>query len=368
MSEFDDQGEFCDLDHFDGQVTPDEPEPTSTRLADHTTMHVGGPATTFVTARTEAELLRTVRDADHRGEPVLILGGGSNLVIPDEGFDGTVVHVATRGVHANVSGCGGAYVTVAAGECWDRFVELAVRQDWGGIECLSGIPGQVGSTPIQNVGAYGAEVAQVIARVRTWDRRDDTQRTFFVGQCDFGYRSSRFKAELGRYLVLDVDFHMRLASLSVPLRYADLAAYLGVEQGAQVPNVDVRAAVIAVRATKGMVVDPADHDTWSCGSFFTNPILDEAAAAALPAGAPRFPVAGGGVKTSAAWLIDHAGFHKGYPGAGPVTLSTKHTLAVTNRGAATAADVLALAREVIAGVEATYGVTLVPEPTILGGI
>lgn len=344
-------------------------------LADHTTLRVGGPAGRFVVAGTEADLLAGVRRADEADEPVLVLSGGSNLLVGDAGFPGTVVRVATRGREItggacaidepDAAMCGGAVVTVAAGEPWDEFVGFAIEQEWRGVEALSGIPGLVGSTPIQNVGAYGQEVSQTIWGVRVWDRRERRQRTFPVGDCGFGYRTSRFKQEPGRYLVLDVTFQFRQGSLSAPVRYPELASRLGVAVGERAPMTDVRAAVLELRRGKGMVLDAADHDTWSAGSFFTNPVLSATQAAALPAAAPRYPAGEGLVKSSAAWLIEHAGFGKGY-GTPPATLSTKHALALTNRGGATAADLLALARTVRDGVRERFGVTLVPEPVLVG--
>ncbi len=338
-------------------------------LAEATTLRVGGPARTMITAGSEADLIDAVRAADETGEPVLVLGGGSNVLIGDEGFDGTVVRIATRGVDADVSNCSGATVRVAAGEDWDGFVARAVEQEWSGVEALSGIPGLVGATPIQNVGAYGAEVSQTIASVRTWDRVARRQTTFSVADCGFGYRWSRFKAEPDRYLVLEVTFQFSLGALSAPVRYAELARTLGVAVGTRVPASEVRAAVLRLRAGKGMVLDAGDHDTWSAGSFFTNPILTSAAAAQLPMEAPRYDQPDGRVKTSAAWLIEHAGFGKGFGteiGTGRATLSTKHTLAVTNRGGASASDVLELAREVRSGVVQQFGITLVPEPVLVG--
>jgi UDP-N-acetylmuramate dehydrogenase len=334
-------------------------------LADHTTLRLGGPADRFVTARTEDELVAAVAAADAAGEPCLVLGGGSNLVVADEGFRGTVVEVATSGVSADVDGddpsCGGVMVTVAAGEPWDAFVATAVERGWVGVEALAGIPGLVGATPIQNVGAYGQEVAQTIASVRVWDRRLRGIRTFANADCGFGYRHSRFKADPGRHVVLAVTFQLRQGALGAPVTYAELARTLGLEPGQRAPAAEVREAVLALRRGKGMVLDPADHDTWSAGSFFTNPVL---APEAVPEGAPAWP-ADGGVKTSAAWLIERAGFGKGY-GNGRVALSSKHTLAVTNRGGGTAGDLLELAREIRDGVEAAYGIRLVNEPVLVG--
>ena len=338
-------------------------------LADHTTLRLGGPAERWVRASTEDDLVAAVAAADAAGEPVLVLGGGSNLVVADEGFPGTVVEVATRGVVTDVdaspddpASCGGVVVTVAAGETWDDLVAHAVEQEWVGVEALSGIPGSVGATPIQNVGAYGQEVSQTIASVRVWDRTLRGVRTFAAADCGFGYRTSRFKADPGRHVVLSVSFQLRQGSLGEPVAYAELARVLGVEPGERAPLADVRRAVLALRRGKGMVLDPADHDTWSAGSFFTNPVVP---ASAVPEGAPAWPQPDGTAKTSAAWLIERAGFAKGY-GDGRAAVSGKHTLALTNRGSATTADLMALAREVRDGVEARFGIRLVNEPVLVG--
>jgi UDP-N-acetylmuramate dehydrogenase len=361
-------GESCDVTSLSltsTAATPDASTPDSGGgLADLTTLRVGGPARAVATATTDTELVDAVRAADAAGEPVLVLGGGSNLLVADSGFPGTVVRVATRGIAADVSSCSGATVTVAAGEDWDALVATAVEQEWSGIEALSGIPGLVGGTPIQNVGAYGSEVADTIARVRTLDRATGRQASFSVADCGFGYRTSRFKTERDRFVVLEVTFQFTLGSLSAPIRYAELARTLGVPVGARVPARDVREAVLALRGRKGMVLDTGDPDTWSAGSFFTNPVLPPAEADALPAEAPRYAQPDGRVKTSAAWLIEHAGFGKGY-GTRRAALSTKHTLALTNRGGASAADLLALAREIRAGVERRFGITLVEEPVLV---
>jgi UDP-N-acetylmuramate dehydrogenase len=335
-------------------------------LAPRTTLRLGGPADELVEARTEDELVEAVSEADGRGAPVLVLGGGSNVVVADDGFPGVAVDVATQGVEVESDTCGGAYVTVAAGESWDDLVARAVAEGWVGVEALSGIPGRVGATPIQNVGAYGQEVADTLARVRTWDRREDRHRTFFPDTCGFGYRTSRFKEEPGRYVVLSVTFQLRLGDRGAPVRYAELARALGVQPGDRAPSADVREAVLELRRGKGMVLDAEDHDTWSAGSFFTNPVL---AAADLPEGAPRWEQPDGRVKTSAAWLIEHAGFTKGYGldrGTGRVGLSRKHTLALTNRGGASTAELLALATEVRDGVRERFGVVLVNEPVLVG--
>ncbi len=351
-------------------------------LADHTTLRVGGPAKRWVEATTTDELVAAVAEADAAGEPVLVLSGGSNVVVADAGFDGVVVHVATSGVSTDggtfceidadavgpTSGgasCGGILVEVQAGENWDAFVAWTINQGYVGIEALSGIPGAVGSTPIQNVGAYGQEVAQTIWSVRTWDRQDRTYRTFANADCAFSYRHSRFKAEPGRYVVVSVTFQFLQGSMSAPIRFGELARRLEVQAGGRAPLEQVRATVLELRRGKGMVLDADDHDTWSAGSFFTNPIVDAGVAEQLPVDAPRFPTEDGRVKSSAAWLIDHAGFGKGY-GTPPATLSTKHTLALTNRGGASASDIVALAREVRDGVRERFGVTLVPEPVFVG--
>jgi len=357
-------GEMCDVVSAVYESAP-APEPTSTRLADLTTLRVGGPARRIVMARTSDELVSSVRDADARGEPVLLLGAGSNVVVSDDGFDGVVVVVGTRGLTGEVSDCAGAFITVAAGEPWDRVVVHALAQEWIGFETLSGIPGSTGATPIQNVGAYGADVSQTIARVRTWDRTVGKHVTFAASDCGFGYRSSRFKEEPGRYVVVDVSFQLELGPLSAPIRYAELASALGIEVGQRAPLGRVRDAVFALRRSKGMVLDAQDHDTWSAGSFFTNPLLPAEAAARLPDGAPRYTQPDGTVKTSAAWLIEHAGFGRGY-GSGPAKLSGKHALALTNRGEATAEDVLRLARDIRKGVREHSGVTLDPEPVLVG--
>ena len=339
------------------------------QLRDHTTLRLGGPARRWVRATTETELVEAVTAADEAGEPLLVLGGGSNLVVADAGFDGTVVEVATRGVTADHEGedptCGGVLVTVAAGEDWDALVATAVERGWVGLEALSGIPGSVGATPVQNVGAYGQDVAQTIARVRVWDRRLRGVRTFAAADCGFGYRHSRFKADPGRHVVLDVTFQLSVGALGAPVTYAELARTLGVEPGQRAPRADVRAAVLGLRGGKGMVLDADDPDTWSAGSFFTNPVLP---ADQVPYGAPAWPAGDGLVKTSAAWLIEHAGFTKGWAVApdAPARLSTKHTLALTNRGEATTDDLLALARAVRDGVRSAYGVELMNEPVLVG--
>jgi UDP-N-acetylmuramate dehydrogenase len=331
-------------------------------LAELTTLRVGGPAEKLVTAETEADLIDAVRAADAAGEKVLVLSGGSNVLVSDDGFDGTVVRVATRGVRVEADACSGAMVRVAAGEDWDPLVERAIAEGWSGLESMSGIPGLVGSTPIQNVGAYGHEVAETIAWVRVWDRAAAEIRTVAAADCGFAYRHSRFKADPGRYLVLEVAFQLPLGDRSATIGYAELARVLGVDPGARAPMADVRAAVLELRRGKGMVLDPADHDTWSAGSFFTNPILAEPAD--VPAGAPQWPQPDGRVKTSAAWLIEQAGIGKGFA-IGGAAVSTKHTLALTNRGTATTKDLLALAGHIRDQVRTAFAITLVNEPVLV---
>jgi UDP-N-acetylmuramate dehydrogenase len=342
------------------------------RLADYTTIGLGGPARSFVRASTESELVSAVRAADARGEPVLILGGGSNLVIADEGFDGTVVQVATRGFRP---GPAPGLVSVAAGEDWDAVVARTVAQGLAGLECLSGIPGLAGATPIQNVGAYGQEVSQTITEVRVYDRQAQKIVTLPNGQCDFGYRTSRFRGA-GAFVVLEVTFGLAVPPRSVPVRYAELAAALGVAVGDQVPAPRARAAVLELRRRKGMVIDPADPDTRSVGSFFVNPVLDGATLAAVEAATrvrcgpdvrvPRFDAGDGLVKVPAAWLIERAGFGKGYHGGDGARISAKHTLALVNAGSASTASLLALARQIRDGVRDTFGVSLRAEPVLVG--
>lgn len=324
---------------------------------------------------------------------MLVLAGGSNVVVSDTGFPGTVVLIRSRGVRVSAEDSGGPTLTVAAGEPWDEVVAQAVAAGWSGVECLSGVPGSAGATPIQNVGAYGHEVAEAICSVRAYDRFTGQVVTLGAGECGFGYRSSVFKQPWrdggdvgGRWVVLSVDLRLARSPQSVPVTYAELARALDIPLGGTAPLAEVRAAVLTLRAGKGMVLDPDDPDTYSAGSFFTNPVLDPAAyealcaraaasgdvsARATSAGAarraapPAWPGPGGVVKVSAAWLIEHAGFHKGHAGRG-VSISSKHTLALTNRGSGSTAALLDLAREIRDGVHARFGVTLHPEPVLVG--
>ena len=363
-------------------------------LAPLTTLQVGGPARTLVRAGSTDDLVAAVRAADEAGEDLLLVSGGSNLVISDAGFAGTVVQVATRGIElledaVPAAGDGGepgrsgerVLVRAAAGEPWDEFVAHAVEQGWSGVEALSGIPGRVGSTPIQNVGAYGQDVSQTIVEVELLDRDSGELERFSAADCGFAYRDSVFKrtqkGSTGRYVVLAVTFSLERSELSQPVGYAALAQGLDVAMGERVPLADAREAVLAQRRQRGMVWDADDHDTWSCGSFFTNPIITTAQMDDVRAHViermgpnapepPEFDAGEGLVKTSAAWLIDKAGYGKGYAMPGPAALSTKHPLAITNRGGARAADVAILAREIREGVEDAFGVRLVNEPVFVG--
>ncbi|WP_171167557.1 UDP-N-acetylmuramate dehydrogenase [Streptomyces sp. I05A-00742] len=342
-----------------------------TPLAPLTTFRLGGPVTRLVTAVTDEEVIATVREADAAGTPLLIIGGGSNLVISDKGFSGTALRIATTGFTLQ-----GTRLELAAGENWSDAVARTVEAGLAGIECLAGIPGSAGATPIQNVGAYGQEVSSVITEVVAYDRRTGETVVLPNAECGFSYRHSRFKADPARYVVLRVRFALEDAGgLSAPLKYPETARALGVGAGDRVPAAAARETVLRLRAGKGMVLDPEDHDTWSAGSFFMNPVLTAEQHAAFLARAaerlgadvvpPAYPAGDGLVKTSAAWLIDKAGFTKGY-GGGAARISTKHTLALTNRGAATTEDLLALAREVRDGVRDAFGVTLVNEPVTVG--
>jgi len=374
-----------------------------TGLADYTTLGLGGPARSLVAASTESELINAVSAADAAAEPVLLIGGGSNLVIADDGFGGTVIHLNTRGVSYAEAGDGCADVTVAAGEDWDDVVAATVAEGLAGLECMSGIPGRAGATPIQNVGAYGREVAEVITTVRVFDRLSRHIQIIPNERCRFSYRASLFKTGgqgglggrppggspggrppgvsrvPGRYVVLAVTFRLAREPLSMPVKYAELAAELDVGLGARAGVGEVRSGVLKIRARKGMLLNPGDPDSRSAGSFFTNPVLDaeqfarvESAAAGAPgpSGAPgrvpRFDAGDGLVKVPAAWLIEHAGFGKGYGAPGRARISSKHTLALINAGGATTAELVALAREIRDGVRAAFGVTLEPEPILVG--
>jgi UDP-N-acetylmuramate dehydrogenase len=336
-----------------------DPAAVSVRLADLTTLRVGGPAALHV-ADSDAEVVDVVRGCDAERRPVLILGGGSNVVVADEGVEGVVVRIATSGVSFRPEG-DRVGVTAAAGETWDDVVVACLAEGLAGVETLSGIPGLVGATPLQNVGAYGTELSDVVSAVTVLDRDRGDVADLTPGQCAFGYRTSALK-RTRRQVVLSVTLSLERTPQSLPVRYAELAREMGVDVGARVPAGTVRAAVLALRARKGMIVDPADPDSVSVGSFFTNPVVP---AAAAPVDAPCWPAPEGMVKVSAAWLIENAGFGRGF-GTGRVGLSTKHTLAVVNRGGATASEVVAFARELRDGVRARFGVELQPEPAFVG--
>jgi UDP-N-acetylmuramate dehydrogenase len=349
-------------------VTTDAP------LAPLTTLRLGGPADRLVTVEEEDDLVDAVREADAAGERLLVLAGGSNLVIADAGFPGLVVRVATRGIDRAPADDGRVRLTVQAGEEWDAVVAAVVADGLAGIECLSGIPGSTGATPIQNVGAYGQEVSATVTAVRVLDRRTGAVEDLPPQACGFAYRSSAFKGR-ETHVVLAVTFSLARATVGEPLRYAELARALDVEVGAAAPLAEVREAVLRLRRGKGMVIDPGDPDSVSAGSFFTNPIVEAGDFEALEGRAadrlgpevrpPRFPEPDGRVKTSAAWLIEHAGFSKGY-GDGRIGISAKHALALVNRGGGTTAELVALASEIAGGVRAAFGVELRPEPTLVG--
>jgi UDP-N-acetylmuramate dehydrogenase len=343
-------------------------------LASMTTLRLGGPARRLVAPDRVEDVIEAVHEIDAKQGRLLVVGGGSNLVVSDDGFDGTVLRMATRGLDVAEAGPGMRRVTAAAGELWEDLVARCVADGLSGVECLAGIPGLVGAVPMQNVGAYGQDVSETIVTVRTWDRAAGRVVDFDRAACGFAYRSSVFRGSDG-HVILGVTFALRESGLSAPIRYAELARALGVAEGERAPLARVRETVIALRRGKGMVLDATDPDTASAGSFFTNPILDAAALDALrdrvkpllkPAEAmPVFPEAGGRAKVSAAWLIERAGFTRGYA-AGHVAISSKHALALTNRGGATTRELLALARTIRDGVKGKFGVTLENEPVFVG--
>lgn len=333
------------------------------RLADHTTLRVGGFAAAALVATTEAELIEAVRQADDIGTPVLILGGGSNLLVADEGFAGLAIQTKVRGIHHQDIG-DLVFVTAACGEPWDGFVSVCLSSGAHGLEALSGIPGDVGATPIQNVGAYGVEVGNLIASVRVWDRKDQQQRDLSPQECGFTYRSSSFKEHPDRWVVLAVTFALARTGLS-RIMYDQLAELLDLEVGDTALPSRIRESVLRLRRSKGMVLDETDYDTWSAGSFFTNPMVTTEASEQLPADCPRY-AAPAGVKLSAAWLIEHAGIERGFGLNDRARISSKHTLALTNRGEASAADILELARVVRDRVATVYGIELQPEVRLVG--
>lgn len=334
-----------------------------TNLAQYTTLKVGGPARNFVEVATEAEIIKVLEEAGDT--PVLIMGSGSNLLISDSGFKGTVIRITNNEVQSEVDACSGATLTIGAGESWDDFVKTTIDRGFAGLETLSGIPGTIGAAPIQNIGAYGHEVSEFITRVRTYDRENKVVKTFTNAECEFEYRSSTFKKHPGRYVVLSVQFQLRKGEMTTPITYAELAKKLGIQVGEKAPVIATREAVLELRGSKGMLLSASDPDSVSAGSFFTNPILTAAEATSLPEGAPRWPLEDGRIKTSAAWLIENSGICKGDEVKG-AKVSTKHVLALTNKGDATAADIAALAYKIKKAVQEKYGVTLEPEVNFVG--
>ena len=331
-------------------------------LANFTTLGVGGPAAEIIKVKTEEELIAAIKAGDASKTPLLILGGGSNVLISDSGFAGTVIKVETTGNSFEIDACSGGTLTVSAGTDWDEFVAFTIEKGLANLESLSGIPGTVGGAPIQNIGAYGHEVSEVIARVRTFDRKAQAVKTFTASQCEFGYRSSIFKTEANRYVILDVTFQLRIGEASLPIGYVELAKELGVKIGARVAITEVRDAVLKLRSAKGMLIGEGIK---SAGSFFMNPVLEKGIAEKLPSDAPRWPMSDGRVKTSAAWLMEHAGVSKGDQLAG-AQISPKHVLALSNAGDATAKDLIALAKSAQEKVRAKFGITLQTEVQLVG--
>ena len=324
-------------------------------LAELTTLRVGGTPNSLVVATSESEIIAAVSANPN----ALVLGGGSNVIVSDD-FNGDVIKIESTGFENDESACAGAWVTVAAGHDWNDFVTSAVTNGWTGIEGLAGIPGTVGATPIQNVGAYGQSVSDTIAQVRAWNKKTKSVDTIFAADCEFGYRTSIFKSAPDTWVILSVTFQLPLGTMSAPIAYNELAAKLNVEIGDRVGTSELQSAVLELRSGKGMVLDSADHDTWSVGSFFMNPRV-----AVAPENAPNWPEADGTVKVSAAWLIEQAGFNKGFTLNGRAALSSKHTLAITNRGPATSTDISELADHIVQGVKAKFDIELKPEATFV---
>jgi UDP-N-acetylmuramate dehydrogenase len=339
-------------------------------LAPMTTLGLGGCAARVDDAFTEADVHEAFVRCARAHEPLAVVGGGSNLIVPDEGFPGTVLRVRDESVRVARDG-DAVRVRVGAGLEWGRLVERACAEGWAGLECLAGIPGSVGAAPIQNIGAYGQEVGESIEGVRFFDRRTGSFEEWSAAACAFGYRDSRFKRE-GHAIVTEVTFRFPRARESKPLRYAELTAALGVGAGATAPLATVASTVIALRRKKGMVLDASDPDSRSAGSFFVNPILDaEALAAFLERlardGVPAptlFPALGDAKKVPAAWLIEKAGFTKGQT-FGAFRISSKHALALVHVGGGTAGELLAVADRIVAGVRARFGIALEREPVLL---
>jgi UDP-N-acetylmuramate dehydrogenase len=345
-------------------------------LAPLTTLKVGGFARYFAEVRTVAELSLAIGFAGSHSLPIFTLGGGSNLVIADAGWPGVVIKIGITGVKEGIDNDGRKLFDVGAGESWDKFVALAVAKNCSGVECLSGIPGNVGGTPIQNVGAYGQEVANTIESVHVLDLQnldssDNGERTFSNSECCFGYRTSIFNTtERGRYVVLRVTYALQ-PNGGPFIKYADLQRHFAFLS--ESPSLaETREAVLKIRASKAMLIVPDDPDSRSAGSFFKNPVLAADSYVELQKRAekrqltvPSYPTDGSERKVSAAWLVENSGFHKGY-GRGPVGISNKHTLAIVNRGGATAADVVEFKNEIQAGVEKSWNIRLEPEPVFVG--
>jgi UDP-N-acetylmuramate dehydrogenase len=332
-------------------------------LRDYTSLRVGGPAKKFVEVGTESEIIAAIEAAGDT--PILIIGGGTNILVADTGFEGTVIRITSHSMQSEIDACSGATLTIGAGENWDEFVATTLERGFAGLETLSGIPGTVGAAPIQNIGAYGHEVSEFITRVRTYDRQAKGLKTFTNSECEFSYRNSHFKAHPGRYVVLDVQFNLRPGEMTTAITYAELAKKLGIEVGEKAPIAATRTAVLELRGAKGMLLNPSDRDSWSAGSFFTNPIVSKEIAAQLPEGAPQWPTSDGMIKTSAAWLIENSGVHKG-DSHGGARVSTKHVLALTNAGNATATDIAELAKSAQKSVFEKFGITLEAEVNLVG--
>jgi len=334
-----------------------------TELSKYTSFRVGGPATKIVQVSTQAQIIAAIEDAGDT--PILIMGGGTNVLIADKGFEGTVIRISNNSVQSEVDACSGATLTIGAGEDWDSFVQTTITSGFAGLETLSGIPGTVGASPIQNIGAYGHEVSEFVTRVRSYDRQEKAIKTFTNSECQFSYRNSYFKAHPGRYVVLEVQFQLRRGEFSDPITYLELAKKLGIELGDKASVIATREAVLQLRASKGMLLTADDHDSWSAGSFFTNPIISQEIADTLPNAAPKWPLNDGRVKISAAWLIENAGIHKGDE-VGGARISTKHVLALTNSGDATASDIAELAKRARNQVKEIFGISLEAEVNLVG--
>ena len=330
------------------------------RFANLTTFRVGGAISEFVEGTSEGLILETINSATN----LQVIGGGSNILVSDGLFEGTVLRISNQGSELDYDACSGGMITVAAGVEWDDFVRQTVSAGFSGIETLSGIPGRVGAAPIQNIGAYGQEFSNVVARVRTWDRSSGSQKTFTANQCEFGYRTSIFKRCPDRYVILDVTIQLQRGELSIPITYPELARELGIAPGERTDVNQVRAKVLEIRERKGMLLSESDRDSWSAGSFFINPSVSQQFADSLPADAPRWENSDGSIKLSAAWLLESAGIKKGQR-IGGAAISTKHVLALTNAGDAQSEELIALARLCRAAVQSKYGIVLEPEVRLI---